>query len=239
MSERAPSKDPLELLLELVDAEMNLMTAVATGGPEIKTVRADYLKRRRAIKGLCKRLGFEDPNPYDDLWDWYGYWSRELETWQSRRTYVRELFRPLLDAINEYGDEKLGSELPGADLEGWDQVESQIRLLRVRLSTCDTSEDAQAIGLLCRDIMISLAQAAYDPEIHGEIEGESAVDQLHAVVDHHAPGKSNRVLRKMSKATIDFANVVQHRRDGNVAEAGIVAEATVACVSLVRRLLGI
>jgi hypothetical protein len=218
---------------------MNLMTSVATGGPQIDTVQADYFRHRRAIKALCKKYGFEDPNPYDDLWEWYGYWSRELGTYQSRRAYIRGLFKPLLEAINGYGEDQVGSDLSGADLEGWDQVESQVRLLGVRLSNCNASEDAQAIGLLCRDIMISLAQATYDPEFHDQVEGESAVNQLKAVIDYCAPGKSSRVLRKLTKATLDYANTVQHRRDGNVAEAGIVAEATVASVRLVRRLVNL
>lgn len=84
--------------------------------------------------------------------------------------------------------------------------------------------------------MISVAQATYLPELHGEV-GTSAVDQLNAVINYSAPGSENEKLRKLLKATIDYANVVQHRRGASPHEAGLVAEATVAAVNLVRRLV--
>ena len=77
--------------------------------------------------------------------------------------------------------------------------------------------------------------ACHDPAKHGDV-GASAVDRLNAVVDCLAPGEENQRLRKLLKATIDYANVVQHRRQGTLVEAGIVAEAAVAAVNLVRRL---
>jgi hypothetical protein len=83
--------------------------------------------------------------------------------------------------------------------------------------------------------MVTLAEACHDPAIHGEV-GESAVDRLHAVIDRDASGEGNRKLRILIKATIDYANVVQHRRAGTLAEAGLVAEAAVAAVNLIRRL---
>lgn len=231
------SADPLELLLELVTDQITLMTDVATHTAQIDEVQADYRKRRRVIIGLCRKFDFDNPNTFDDLWEWYAYWREEdLDTYQSRRTYVRELFKPLLSAINSHGEVELGADLAGIDLVGWEKVELQVRQLRVRLAKCESSEDAQAVGLLCRDIMISLGQAAYDAELHGAVDSGSAADQLKAVINHHARGGSNETLRRMAKSTVDFANTVQHRRGGNVDEAGIVAEGTVACVRLIRRL---
>jgi hypothetical protein len=37
---------------------------------------------------------------------------------------------------------------------------------RTQLETASAEEDCQAIGLLCREVIISLAQAVYDPTIH-------------------------------------------------------------------------
>lgn len=92
--------------------------------------------------------------------------------------------------------------------------------------------------MLCRDILISLGQAAHDPAEHGEV-GESAVDRLNAVVDAYSPGESNQKLRKLLKATFDYANVVQHQRPGAMHEAGICAEATVAATQIIRRLVSV
>jgi hypothetical protein len=87
----------------------------------------------------------------------------------------------------------------------------------------------------CRDIMVTLADACHDPAVHGHV-GASAVDRLNAVVDHIAAGGENERLRKLLKASLDYANVVQHRRQGRLVEAGLVAEATVAAVNLMSRL---
>lgn len=228
-------KSPLEELRELVQAEADQMTSVATGGPPIDTVKAVYRKRRARIANLCKQLRFDDPNPHGDLWDWYGRWSSgDLPTYQSRREYVRGLLKPLLDAIDGMGTQ-LGSDLSGADLAGWELVESQIGRLRTRLAACDGPEDSQAVGLLCRDILVSLADAAYDPANHGPA-GNSAVDRLNVVIDAAGAGSTNAGLRKLLKATVDFTNKVQHQRTATPRKAGICAEATVAAVHLVRRL---
>lgn len=225
----------LKELRELVQAEADQMIAVATGGPSIDTVKAVYRKRRARIGQLCQQLGFEDPNPHGELWDWYGRWSSgDLPSYQSRREYVRGLLKPLLDTIDGTGTQ-LGSDLPGADLTSWELVDAQISRLRTRLATCDGPEDSQAIGLLCRDIFVSLADAAHEPAAHGPADS-SAVDRLNAVVEVAGGGSTNAGLRKLLKATVDFANKVQHQRTATSKKAGICAEATVAAVHLVRRL---
>lgn len=225
----------LDQLRAEVEAEMDLMTAVATGGPNIDGVNRSYRERRQRIRRLLKQLGLTDPNPYDDLWMWYGKWSRDLGNYQLRREYIRELFAPLLEEVERLEDESLGSDLEGFELDELPSVANQVAQLHVRAATCDTAEDAQAVGLLCRDILISLADEMHDEVIHGEV-GQSAVDRLNAVVGTYAEGSSNQKLRKLIKATIDFANVVQHRRDGSPEEAMIVAEATMAVVRLLSRL---
>jgi hypothetical protein len=83
--------------------------------------------------------------------------------------------------------------------------------------------------------MVTLADACHDPTVHGDV-GASAVDRLNAVVDNIAAGAENEQLRKLLKATLDYANVVQHRRQGRLVEAGLVAEATVAAVNMMRGL---
>jgi hypothetical protein len=231
-----PNEDVLEQLRTEIGREMDMMTAVATGGPRIQEVDREYQERRRRIRRLLQQLGLEDPNPHVDLWAWYGKWSRDLGTYQSRRDYIRDLFAPLLGAIDQLENRSVGTELPGSEETGWPAVDGQIAQLRIRLSTGETSEDAQAIGLLCRDIMISVAEAVYDDSIHSAV-GASAVDQLNAVVDYHADGPENRKLRRLQKATIDYANVVQHRRDCSLSEAGLIAEATIAAANLVRRVV--
>jgi hypothetical protein len=64
--------------------------------------------------------------------------------------------------------------------------DGQVAQLRRRLAVGRSPEDSQAVGLLCRDIMVTLADACHDPAKHGDV-GASAVDRLNAVVDFLAP----------------------------------------------------
>ena len=53
----------------------------------------------------------------------------------------------------------------------WDKVYRQIGKARQGLSAASDEEDFQAIGLICREIMISLATAVYRREDHQTIDG--------------------------------------------------------------------
>ena len=84
------------------------MTAVATGGPRIEDAQEDDRARRQQIREALRRAGLEDPNPHGDLWEWYGYWSQQLPTYMSRRLHVRELYQPLLDALEHLSERVIG-----------------------------------------------------------------------------------------------------------------------------------
>lgn len=224
-------------LREMVRAEADQMTDVATGGPRIDDVKDVYRQRRERIAKLCSQLGLPDQNPHDELWDWYHHWSTGsgLGTYNSRRVYVRGLVKPLLDAIDTLESQPLGTGLPDVELTGWDAVRSQVDLLKQRVASCDGTDDSQAVALLCRELFITLAESAYRPELHGPTSN-SAVDKLNLVIEAEADGSSNRALRKLLKATVDYANKVQHQRTATPKKAGICAEATIAGVHLIRRL---
>jgi hypothetical protein len=46
------------------------------------------------------------------------------------------------------------------------RVDDQLGQLRERFATARTAEDFQAIGLLCRDLLISLSDATFDEDGH-------------------------------------------------------------------------
>ncbi len=216
------------------------MIAVATGGPRIEHRQDEYINRKREIAAELRRRGLVDPNPYGDLWAWYGYWSANLGGYAPRRAYISQLHQPLLDAIDHLDERALGAGLQ-QPLSGWDRVDAQGSQLRERFASAETVEDFQAVGLLCRDLMISLAQATFEEE-HvpqgEEMPGPAdAKRRLAFTVDAKAPGASARELRTVLKSTIDLANKVQHARAATLNEAATVAEATVASVNLMRVLV--
>jgi len=228
----------LDELRTLINQQADLMVAVATGGPRIEDKQDEYRERRRQIAGEIRRLGLEDPNPHSDLWAWYGHWTREFPAggggYGARRAYVRELYGGLLDAIDSLEDRTVGSGLH-EPTTGWERVDHQLAQLRERYATAETTEDAQGVGHLCREIFVSLADACFDRTKHlpeGEAAPESVSERLNAVADFAASGGSNRELRKLLKAALDFANKVQHDRDATLEKAAVVAEATVTSASL-------
>jgi hypothetical protein len=175
---RTPVKNKLDAVLtgaemkdviEAIEAQKASMIAVATGGPRINEVNPEYEARRQKIKGALDRLSTSDPNPYGDLWSWYGKWSDgSLPTYQSRRRYIADLYQPLLDAL------KLSTKaatVEPADPTGWARVDRSVEKVIKTLETAKNEEDFQAVALLCREAIISLAQAVYDPEKHESLDG--------------------------------------------------------------------
>jgi hypothetical protein len=79
-----------------ISAQKQLMIAVATGGPRIDSVNAEYIERRGLIAGALADRHLRDPNPFDDLWKSYGKWSAgDLPNYRSRREYIGEMYAPL------------------------------------------------------------------------------------------------------------------------------------------------
>ena len=126
---------------------------------------------------------------------------------------------------------------------GWSRVDRTLRDLRAQLRKARTEEQCQAVGLLCREILISLAQAVYDPEVHRPIDGvqpssTDAARMLEAYLATELKGKSDEALRRHTRAALSLANDLQHRRTATTREAALCAEATASLVNLVAILTG-
>lgn len=82
--------------LEQLHRIKSSMISVATGGPKIQTVNAEYKKLFNEINNIFDSLKISNPNRYQDLWEWYGYWSSgELPSYQSRRRFISEMYKRL------------------------------------------------------------------------------------------------------------------------------------------------
>ncbi len=230
-----------ELIAE-VENQRNLMTAVATGGPRIQDVNEQYIERRSRIAAELRRRNIDDPNPHGDLWAWYGRWSAgDMPGWNSRRVHVSKMYQPLIDWI------KGGPSGTRAQLfeepTGWPRVDRGIYEVRRRLEQAETEEQFQAVGVLCREVLISLAQVVYDPERHPSEDGVTpsntdAKRMLDSYIAAELLGGPNEELRRHAKAALSLANNLQHHRFANRREAALCAETTTYVVNIVAIISG-
>lgn len=126
---------------------------------------------------------------------------------------------------------------------GWDRVDRTLAKARAQLDTSSDEEDYQAIGLLCREVMISLAQAVYDPAIHVSEDGvsPSATDanrMLEGYVGHAFPGESYKEVRAHARAALALALNIQHRRTATRKLASLCVEAASSATAVIAIIAG-
>lgn len=220
-----------EELIDELEKQRSLMIAVSTGGPRIDEVNEEYIERRRRISTELARRRLTDPNPHPDLWSWYHQWSSgDLPSYKSRRKFISDLFGPLMDELASVsGQERLG--ISGAPT-GWPRVDRTVDEIQLRLDQAEVEEHFQQIGLLCREVQISLAQSVYKPERHPSEDGVSpsktdARRMLDAYIATELKSKRNEAVRRHVKAALALANELQHDRTADQQQAFLCAEASV------------
>jgi len=212
------------------------MISVSTGGSRIQEVNEEYKARKQRIREGLEALGITDPNPYSDLWRSYGKWSSgDLPTYQSRRLYISDLYDPLIERLGQ-GEIQGGSHL-FAEPTGWVRVDRGIDKIREKLETSSDEEDYQTVGLLCREALVSLAQAVYDSALHSPPDGVSPSDtdakrMLEGYIAAELAGSSNEAVRRHAKAALALADSLVHRRTATFRDAAMCAEASTSVVNL-------
>ena len=247
----APQKKPtiepklstteIEILVKALEMQKALMISVSTGGPLVKEVKGEYEQRRMVIEGLLSKADIDDPNPYPDLWTWHGKWSDgSLPSYQSRRRYIADIYQPLLDALTSSAK---STHVQPLEPTGWARVDRNVDKIVHALEWARNEEDFQAVGLLCREAIISLAQAVYNPDIHEPPDGitPSATDakrMIEGYISSELAGSAHDSQRKYAKASFDLAVTVQHRRTATFRDAALCAEATRAIINMIAIISG-
>jgi len=218
------------------------MVSVSTGGVRIDNVNTEYQVSYAETDAALRERGLHNPNPYSDLWDWYGHWSTgDLPSYQSRRQFLAEMFTPLLQRVrNRAAGRDTGEK---EDMTGWPKVDRTIGEIRKRLAEAKNEEQFQAIGLLCREALISLAQSVYVTEKHVSVDGVSpsstdAKRMLEAYIAVELNGVSNEEARKHARAAVDLAVGLQHRRTAKFRQAALCSEATSSVVNVIAIISG-
>ncbi len=210
----------------------DLLIAVATGGPRIGEVNGEYRELRESVRGELDQRGVELTIPFQDLWEWYGRYSGgDFPTWRSRRLFIAELISAQQNALNTKGSVRFAAT-------GWERVDRTIGEIRRRLADASNEEQYQAVGMLCREALISLAQQVYEVDRHPSEDQvkPSSTDfkrMLGAYIAVELGGGSNKIVRAHARAAFDLANELQHSRTANFRDASLCAEATAGVVNVI------
>lgn len=226
-----------EALLRALDRLKATMISVATGGAKIGEVQHEFAGTFDEVAAELSNRGIDNPLPFRELWEWYGRWSSgDLPSWQSRRKFINDLFAPLVRRV------QLGRS---TDFEptGWNRVDRTVTELRTRLASARTEEHFQAVGLLCRETLISAAQAVFDVQRHPTLDGKEssptdAKRMLEAYVAVELAGSAHEYARKHARAALDLAVHLQHKRTASFREAAMCVEATTSVVNLIAIMAG-
>lgn len=215
----------------------DIMISVSTGGQKIQDVNDDYQKRYAKVSTALKRLMFDNPNTFNDLWQWYGKWSSgEMPQYKDRRAFIGEMYGNLLKMLQETEQPELLNV--SVNMTGWERIDRTVKEIKIRLKQAENEEQFQTVGLLCRETIISLAQAIYIEEKHPTLDGVKASKtdakrMLDGYIAVELAGGGNENLRKYARASNDLANELTHKRTADAKDASLCAAATVALVNLI------
>jgi AbiJ N-terminal domain 3 len=126
---------------------------------------------------------------------------------------------------------------------GWQKVDRQLQEMRLRLDSGETEEQYQSVGLLCREVLISVAQEVYDPACHPIVDGSIPSDtdvkrMLEAIFEAELKGSSNEEARAHAKAAVRMALALQHKRLADFRTAALCAEGTWSVVNMLAIIAG-
>ena len=166
------------------------------------------------------------------------------EMWPYRGGFQGTVIRDLVFRIDP-GSLDDGPEDIFGSLTGWPRVDRTMDEIRSRLQEASTEEQFQAVGVLCREALISLAGSVYDPEKHPSTREDGTVPSdtdakrmLDRYIEVEAGGGSNAAIRRCAKAAVDLANEVQHRRTATFRNAALCAEVTAGMINVIAVLDG-
>lgn len=227
---------PEKSLIAEIERLRDTLVSVATGGARIEAANDSYRSLFTKVDASLRERNIENTIPYPDLWDWYGRWkSGDLPSYQSRRQFVAEFIAPLIAQVRQLA---VGKPIAIAEPTGWPRVDRTVGEARRRLAEATLEEHFQAVGLLCREVLISLAQAVHDPQQHPPIDDKvpsetDAKRMLEAYIAVSLAGSSQEVARRHARAAYDLAVDLQHRRTAAFRQAAMCVEATSSVVNVI------
>ena len=129
---------------------------------------------------------------------------------------------------------------PIVQLDEWERLNRTIIKIKKDSMSARNEEDFQGVGLLCRETIISLAQAVYDPIIHGQFDetgvniGKTdAVRMISNYLSVKLSGNSHEEMRAYAKTTNKLANMLTHKRTASKRDMMLVTSATISLINFI------
>ena len=123
---------------------------------------------------------------------------------------------------------------------GWERVDRSIEEMNNRLKVADTEEKYQAIGMLGRETLISIAQQVFIKEKHPSVDGTDvsptdAKRMFDAYISFELAEESEKTV-KYVKAAVDMSNQLTHDRNATKRAAGICVLAVSSIANLIKHI---
>jgi len=124
-----------------------------------------------------------------------------------------------------------------AEPTGWEKVDRQLAEAQSCLRSAKREEQFQVVGLLCREVLISVAQAVFKPGRHKTLDGKNpsptdARRMLEAYIAVELAGGANEEARSHAKAALGLSLALQHKRTADFATAALCLEASTSVVNI-------
>jgi hypothetical protein len=234
---------PLAELRVLLQRVANMIVAVGTGQARVQDVNNEYKKLDRKLSANFKALGFSEPFPWREMWEWYGYYRMELDTYQQRRDHVARLTKEALDKLNSIENTGLVHDpASGGDDPTWDRVNTRVAGLVDKYSSARTLDDWQDVGRRSREILVDLGKLLADSGLIAAGTRPPKLGDAKAWFDlmlaQRGAGSSKAEFRAVMRATWELAQKVTHGDIDDV-DAFASAQATVLVVRTTQKLLAI
>lgn len=128
---------------------------------------------------------------------------------------------------------------------GWQRVDRTMDRIRELLTIASTEEHFQEVGVLCREGLISMAQAVFDPRQHPPLPDDntdvSDTDVRRMLARYVAvefSGSSGQEFRGCVNNAVALANKVTHSRTSDYRGAAVCAQATFNVIGLIALISG-
>lgn len=252
------AKGPRADVDELDFAKLLLVTlrddlvSYGTNGSDIKLDDETIKIVLRTTKVVLKRNNLPELTlPFRDFSGFGDYWRKEGMSgggsWSTRRSYVQDLFNPIIDTIEERQDQIYFTEISTPVSEqpvigDWNKIKEEITQLRNRYATAVTPQDFSSVGTACVRVIEGISRVAYKHNIHGDPNdtSEPPVDKTNIrigrVIDIGLNGRKNAELRGLARSSSEVAHKVKHANTTNALQAGIASDAVILLASIIQRI---